>query len=166
MTVDEASLRAALGELLDLDAAAVVLEFGLQHPDLLVFSATMPDGPPTALSGTFDGTLERDLDGNITRILAVAHRDPALGARELAAAVGMLEDMPGRPFLDRDAIELGGDPAVMGAPRFVELDGVRTLEFWNASERHAPWRTRLKIHDDDSFEREQTPYTAVKAGEA
>jgi hypothetical protein len=166
MRVDEASLRAALAELLDLDADAVVLEFGLVHPELLVFSASMPDGPPTALTGTFDGTLERDLDRNIARVLAVARQDPALGAKELAAAVGMLEDMPGRPFLDRDAVELGGDPTVMNAPRFVELDGVRTLEFWNASERQAPWRTRLRIRDDDSFERERAPYTAVKAGGA
>jgi hypothetical protein len=166
VSVDEASLRSALAELLDLDADALVLEFGLEHPDLLVFSASMPDGPPTALTGTFDGTLERDLDLNIARVLAVARHDPALGARDLAAAVGMLEDMPGRPFLDRDAIELGGDPAVMSAPRFVEVDGVHALEFWNVSERHAPWRTRLTLRDDDSFVREQTPYTAVKAGGA
>jgi hypothetical protein len=163
VTVDEASLRAALADLLDVDADAVQIEYGLEHGDLLVFSASLPDSP-VALTGTFDGTtLERDLDRNITRVLALARRDGSLGPTELAGAVGMLEELPGRPFLDHDAIELGGDPDVMDPPRFVDVDGVRTLEFWNASERHAPWRTRVTIHDDGTFRRDQTAYTAVKA---
>jgi hypothetical protein len=163
MRVDEASLRAALADLLHVDADALRIEYALEHGELLVFSASVPDASPTSLTGTFDGTLERDLDRNIARLLALARRDGSLGATELAAAIGMLEDLPGRPFLDRDAVELGGDPDVMGPPRFIEVDGVRTLEFWNASARHAPWRTRLQIHDDGTFSREQTAYTAVKA---
>jgi hypothetical protein len=163
VTIDEASLRAALADLLDVDADAVQIEYGVEHAELLVFSASTPDSP-IALTGTFDGiTLERDLDRNIARVLALAGRDGSLGPTELAAAIGMLEDLPGRPFLDGEAIELGGDPDVMYPPRFVDVDGVRTLEFWNASERHAPWRTRLGIHDDGTFSREQTAYTAVKA---
>jgi hypothetical protein len=163
VTVDEATLRAALAGIVDADADAVQIEYALEHGELLVFSASVPDASPIPLTGTFDGTLERDLDRNIARLLMLARRDSSLGPKELAAAVGMLEDQPGQPFLDREAIELGGDPDVMAPPRFIDVDGVRTLEFWNASARHAPWRTRLKIHEDGTFTREQTAYTAVKA---
>ena len=165
MSVDEASLREALGTTFDVNGGALDIEYGLEHHDLLVFSASVRDvGSP--VSATFDGSIELDLERNIARVLLLADRDMSLGPRELAAAIGILEAVDGRPFLDQDAVDLGGDPVLMTPPRFVEIDGVRTLEYWNASPQAAPWRSQLKIHSDGSFTRQQAPYTAVKAGTA
>jgi hypothetical protein len=150
--VDETRLRAALVRELGMSENGMLLELGPPVPGVVVFHAQERGKPHSGVTGAFDGALHTDYEESLPVVLgALGYGEREVDPAVVAGAVGMLEGNPGAPFLTQFAIDQSGDPTVMRLPRVVTVDGQQVVEYWNATARRPPWRSRVLVEEDGSF---------------
>lgn len=150
--MDELELRSALGRETGVDIDGYTFEFGPPIPGVIVFTAYESGVPHSNITGAYDGQFHFEFDDSSTLVLtSLGFGDEEVDPAVIAAAVGMLQDNPGTPFLTEDAIDLGGDPSVMAPPRSTSVDGRPAVEFWNKSSRQMPWRVTVVADADGTF---------------
>jgi len=144
-------IREALARAVGRDPTSLTVEVTrVKVPGFTVFSAWEAGGRHR-WTGVWDGA-EVDLDREraTARVLAALGWGPGVAAgarrapaRDVAAAAGVLEDNPGAPFVDAEAIRVGGDPTTMSPPAETTVDGYPAVEFWNSSSRTGTWKSVL-----------------------
>ena len=141
-------LRAALAEYLGADGQLFLEVAGTPVGGLIAFAAHQGR---RSVAGVWDGSsIELDPDRAVQMLCDAWGYGPdrPVSARDVAAAVGTIEGKPGTPFLDQDAIELGGDPTTMTPPEEVEVDGQPGVRFWNGSSRLSPYPVTFVVGSD------------------
>lgn len=116
-------------------------------PGLTVFGAHLGR---RSTAGVWDGErLDLDPDSAVQRVTDAWGYGPdrPVAASAVATVVGLIEGKPGSPFVDRDAIELGGDPHTMSPPEEIDVDGGAGVRFWNKSSRLSPYVATYLVID-------------------
>ena len=141
-------LRAAVAAHIGGDEADVFIDVApAAVPGLTVFAAHLNR---RSIAGVWDGSaMELDPDRAIQAVTDAWGYGPdrPVPARQVAAAIGMIEGKPGAPFLDESSIRLAGAADDVTPPEEVEVDGSPGVRFWNSTSRMSPYPVTYVVVD-------------------